>query len=148
MCQNNLENVNFPSCILLPWAPHNTWPEQRLSAKAFSHSKKLNRFKNFSSFHIRIQEKRHGNIHKLKTSQKLDQFFPNFILCFHFHHKWSCFCKWKENLKKKVKHKTFPECKKIFGCLACQNQALDDFNISLLKELAHEIKGKVPQEWL
>lgn len=53
----------------------------------------------------------------------------------------------KRNLKTKNKENILPECKKIFGCLVCQNQALDHFHISLLKEQAHEIEGKLPQDW-
>lgn len=84
----------------------------------------------------------------MKTSQKLDQIFPNLILFFPFHQRWSYICTWNFKTRKQSKTKSTSEYKKIFGYLVCQNQALDYFHTSLLKELVGEIEGQVPQEWL
>lgn len=92
----------------LPWSPCNTWPEQRLSRRAFSHSKKTYRFWNFFSFHILTQEKRHDNFHKLKISPELDKILPNFILCFPFSPEMTLFLQMKRNFKTKNKAKSTP----------------------------------------
>lgn len=79
-----------------------------------------------------------------KAPQNYIKFYLISYFVFPFHQKWSCICKLKEILKQKAKQKVLPESKKIFSCLVCQNQALDYFHISLLKELACEIESKVP----
>lgn len=52
----------------------------------------------------------------------------------------------KRNFKIKINKKK--KCKKISDYLLCQNQAVNNVHISLLKELARKIEGKVPQDQL